>query len=688
MGKRSRSKREIRAVETPRAASAPHSALSTQHSALIAAALAVAVLAIYAQVARHDFINFDDPDYVVTNPHVATGFSPSNIAWAFTHYHASNWHPLTWISHMADVSLFGLDGGKHALVSVVLHAINSVLLFFVLQRATRRLWPSAVVAALFALHPLHVESVAWISERKDVLSAFFFLLALWFYLGRRMWLCFAAFACALMSKPMAITFPFVLLLIDWWPLGRWSPREWAKLKPLLVEKIPLFVLVPISAFITSGAQQEAMTPLGLPFRLANAALSYVAYLGKTIWPLHLAVFYPYRTTMSSALAIVAFVVLMAITVVALRFAARFPYLAVGWLWFVGMLVPVIGVVQVGQQSMADRYTYLPLIGIFIAVVWLAADLVRNRAALAVVASLVIAACAALTYRQVGYWRDSIALFTHAIDVAPRGRVGHVNLGAAYLTRLDYTSAANHFRQAIALDEGDDNAHTGLGVALAGLGDKDAARREYAKATSLNPNNPEPYRNLGRLELSLGNREQALKMLQKAAAMKPTDATLAALAAARGDDADAIARYREAAARNPNDAESRNDLGALLARKGGNDAEALQQYEAALRTAPDNYDAHMNLGALLSRMDRNAEAAQHFAAAAQLRPKLSEPHVYLAILYANMGRFQDAAREVRAAGTIDPTGANQQFTNAVRIPFKETNLQEYLGYLEQRAAGRG
>ena len=649
----------------------------------IAAALAIVVIVVFAQAARHDFINFDDPDYVVTNPHVSTGLTGANIVWAFTHSHASNWHPLTWISHMVDVSLFGLNGGKHALVSVLWHAINSVLLFFVLRRATKSTWPSAVVASLFALHPLHVESVAWISERKDVLSAFFFFLGIWFYLGRKLWLTLAAFACALMAKPMAITFPFVLLLMDWWPLGRWSPREWPKLKPLLIEKIPLFVLLPISAFITSAAQQEAMTPLALPFRLANAALSYVAYIAKTVWPLDLAIFYPYRTTMSSALATAAFVLLAVITFVVLRFAGRFPYLAVGWLWYVGMLVPVIGVVQVGQQSMADRYTYLPLIGIFIAVVWLAIDLVPDRPSLAVAAAVVVAACAVLSYRQIGYWRDSFALFNHAAEVEPRGRVPHQNLGAAYLTKLDYTSAANQFRQVIALNAADDNAHIGLGVALAGLGDRAAARREYDKAMALNPNNAEAYRNLGRLELADGNREAALKLLQKAAAMKPNDATMAALAAARGDDAEAIRRYREAAEKNPNDAEARNDLGALLARK-GSDAEALQQYEAALRTAPDNYDAHMNLGALLSRMDRNAEAAQHFAAAAQQRPKLSEPHVYLAILYANMGRFADAVREARAAGAIDPAGANQQFTNAVRIPFKETNLQEYLGFLEQKA----
>ena len=674
MGKRSRSKREVRAVEAaapaPRVVAVP---ADNRLAMAIAAAIAIVVLIVFAQVNAHDFVNFDDPDYVVTNPHVATGLSGANVAWAFTHAYMSNWHPLTWISHMIDVSLFGMNGGRHALVSVIWHAINSVLLFFVLRRATQRLWPSAVVALLFALHPLHVESVAWISERKDVLSAFFFLLALWFYLGRKLWLTFAAFACALMAKPMAITFPFVLLLLDWWPLQRWSPREWPKLKPLLVEKIPLFVLIPISAIITRLAQEEAVTPLALPFRLANAALSYVAYLWKTIWPVELSIFYPYRTNMSSALALAAVVFLIAVTALILRFANRFPYLAVGWLWYVGMLVPVIGVVQVGQQSMADRYTYLPLIGIFIAVVWLALDLIRDKPSLAVAAAVVVAACTFLTYKQLGYWRDSFALFTHAAEVEPRGRVPHQNLGAAYLAKLDYTSAANQFRQAIALFDGDDNAHVGLGIALAGLGDHAGARREYEKAMALNANNAEAHRNLGRLELAEGNRDAALQHLQKAAAMKPNDATFAALAAARGDDADAIRRYREAAEKNPNDAELRNDLGALLARKGGSDAEALQQYEAALRQSPDNYDAHMNLGALLSRMDRNDDAAKHFAAAAQLRPKLSEPHIYLAILYANLSRFADAAREVRAAGAIDPAGANQQFTNAVRIPFKETNL---------------
>src|SRR5205823_6336097 len=234
------------------------------------------------------------------------------------------------------------------------------------------------------------------------------------------------------------------------------------------------------------------------------------------------------------LAIVAAVFLAAITFAVLRFAERFPYLAAGWFWFLGMLVPVIGVVQVGQQSMADRYTYLPLIGIFIAIVWLAVDLVPDRGSLAVVAAVVIAACAALTYRQVGYWRDSIALFTHAIDVAPRGRVPHVNLGAAYTTKLDYASAASHFREAVALNDGDDGAHVGLGVALAGLGDHAAGRREYAKAMELNPKNPEAYSNLGRLELAEGNRAAALPLLQKAAAMRPQEATLAALAAARGD----------------------------------------------------------------------------------------------------------------------------------------------------------
>ena len=681
MGKRSRQKRESERLQpSGRAESPPYIVIG------IATALMLVVLVVYAQVRTHAFINFDDPAYVFKNPHVATGLTGSNVVWAFTHTYASNWHPLTWISHMLDVQLFGLDAGKHALTSVVIHAINSVLLFFVLRRATKRIWPSAMVAALFALHPLHVESVAWIAERKDVLCAFFFLLALWFYLGGRRWLTFAAFACALMAKPMAITLPFVLLLLDWWPLERWSPRDLAPLKQLVIDKWPLFLLIPISAAITAAGQEEAMTHLALPLRLANAAISYVAYLGKAIWPLHLAIFYPYRTTMSAGLAVAAFVLLVAITIAVLRFATRFPYLAVGWLWFVGMLVPVIGIVQVGQQSMADRYMYLPLIGLAIAVVWLAADLVRNRAALAVLAAVVLAGCAAQTYRQTEYWTNSMTLFAHAVDVAPNGIVSRVNLGAAYLERLDYASAATQFRAALALNDRDALAHNGLGMALAGTGDKDAARREYETAMVLDPKNAEPYRNLGNLELAAGAPQKALPLLEKANALAPDEATTAALAAARGNADDAIEHYRRAVAAEPDKAESRNDLAALLAR-GGHDAEALEQYQEALRIAPENYEVRMNIGALLSRMDRNNDAASQFEAASRLRPQSSEPHVYLAILYANLGRLPDAIREVKTAGTLDPVAANQQFTNAVHIAFRPTNLEEYLGFLEQRAVTR-
>src|SRR5207302_210805 len=350
-------------------------------------------LAVYAQVARHDFINFDDPDYVVTNPHVSSGLSAANIAWAFTHYHASNWHPLTWISHMVDVSLFGLDGGKHALVSVVFHAINTVLLFFALRRATRRMWPSAIVAALFALHPLHVESVAWISERKDVLSAFFWMLTLWCYLRycerrtlRNYMLVLLAFALGVLSKQMVVTLPFVLLLLDYWPLGRLrfglaegtiESRFGGKLSffALLKEKAPLFALAIIGSVTIYLVQRSAgaitsreLFPIGA--RFSNAIVSYIVYLRKTLWPVDLAIFYPHPGASLQAWEIGgAVLVVGVISAFAFWNVRRFPYLTVGWLWYLGCLVPVLGLVQVGMQARADRYTYIPLIGIFIMISW-------------------------------------------------------------------------------------------------------------------------------------------------------------------------------------------------------------------------------------------------------------------------------------------------------------------------------
>jgi Tfp pilus assembly protein PilF len=656
---------------------------------LLAVLIVVAIFVVYGRALSQPFTNFDDPEYIVENSHVATGFSPGNAAWAFTHVHASNWHPLTWISHMLDVSLFGLDAGKHKLVSILLHAASSVLLLYFLRRATGRTWPSAAVAALFALHPTHVESVAWASERKDTLSMLFFVLTLSFYLdwtrsrrGRSYFFTLAAFALGLMCKPMLITLPFVLLLLDWWPLQRMTPAHPANNLPLLVEKLPLFALIVPSAIVTMNAQEQAMRALPFGVRLSNAVLSYLGYIGKTIWPANLAIIYPYRFATSSPEVLLGVVVLLAVTAAAVILARRFPYLLTGWLWFLGTLVPVIGLVQVGRQSMADRYTYIPTIGLFLSASWLLADVVSNKRAMIGATAAIVMGYAAVAFVQVGYWNDSVTLFSHAVAVTSNNSFARTTLARALLQEGDVDRAAGELRAAVAADESDDAAHNALGTTLSTLGDTAGAERELRRAMALNPRDAAYPRDLGDLLVATGRTAEAIPLFENSAKMNADPQTLAALAAARDQIDESIRWYRAATETKPSSAELHNNLAAMLARK-GEDSEAVTEYRQALRLNSHQYDAQMNLGAILSRLDRNDEAIEHFAAAAKERPKSSEPHVYLALVHAQGHRFAQAISEVSAALAIDPAAANSQFTNAVHIPFKETNLADYREFLKSK-----
>lgn len=653
---------------------------------LIAVTLVVSVLAVFGSVVTHKFVVLDDLEYIVENPHVVTGLTPANIAWAWRAMYAANWHPMTWMSHMLDVQVFGLHAGAHLLVSVMLHAATTVLLFFFLARATNRRWPSAAVAALFALHPLHVESVAWASERKDVLSAFFFVVALLFYLryvranSRAQYAAtLLAFALGLASKPMLVTFPFVLLLLDWWPLRRPLRTN------LLVEKLPFFALSIFSSFMTMRAQQEAMAAFPLSMRLSNATLSYVAYLGKAVWPLHLAVIYPLRRQILPSAIAAALIVLVIITAVCAAAARRSPYLLVGWLWFLGTLVPVIGIVQVGLQAMADRYTYIPLIGPSMAVVWLIADFVSSRRVTTVGATIVLTCLAVLTFLQVGYWRDSVTLFRRSIAAVPGNGPAHVYLATA-LQRTDRRTAIAECREALKINPNDDNARAVLAITLNAAGETASAMQEARLAVTINPRNASASKTLGILELRAGNRQEALQSLQRSLALESDPETAAAAAAAAGQTDQAIAQYQEVLQYKEGDADLRNNLAALLA-ESGRDAEALTEYRTALRLDPRFYDVHMNLGALLSRMGNDAEAAKEFAAAAKLRPESGEPHVYLALIYAQTGQFRQAVAEVDAGIAADRVATNQQLTNAIRIPFKETNIEEYRAFLESKAGGK-
>ncbi len=659
----------------------------------------VLIAAVFGQVAGHDFVNYDDPLFVSENLHVRQGLTLDSIRWSMTALDP-NWHPLTWLTLLVDVQLFGVNAGAHALINVLFHALASLLLLLVLLRATGHLWRSAIVAMLFAVHPLHVESVAWISERKDVVSTLFFVLTLLFYVAyaqrksRRDWvLAIVMFILGLLSKGMLVTLPFVLLLMDYWPLRRVELFDFRGMLRLAVEKWPFFALLVPAIWINLAAQKAisavaSAESIALPVRIANAFLTYLSYLRKTVWPLDLAIPYPYQPTISPSASIAAAVVVIAITIALLAKRNR-PYLTAGWLWYVGTLVPVIGLVQIGAQSMADRYTYIPLIGIFFAIVWWVADVAAERRVprtpLAVASAIIILTFAAIAYRQTHFWQNSTTLFTRALEVTKRNAVAHRNLASALLSESQFELAAKHFRDAIAIRPKEALSHSGLAMALLGLGRPDESTAELRKAIALNPKDGVALAQLGRIELSSGRTTEAIALLEKASALEPQPRTLGTLALARGKVEEAIPHFERAVAEANRDADARNDLASALARV-GRDQEALANYEEAIRIAPDQYDARMNLGTLLGRMGRSTEALGHFKHAAGLRPQSTEPLVYQALLLSSLGRFGEAVALVDRSLQIDAVNSNAILTNALRMPPKETNLQEYRSFLASKQTG--
>jgi Flp pilus assembly protein TadD len=600
-----------------RRASAATETGPSSHADAVAAAVPIWIVVglvllnvfVYAAVVQHQLVNWDDPDYVSQNRHVAAGLSAAAVRWAFTTGHSANWHPLTWLSHMLDATLFGANAGGYHVTSVLLHLASTLLLFAVLRAATGALWRSGVVAALFAVHPAHVESVAWIAERKDVLSAFFFMLALHAYvrhtrtprLGSYVALV-GWFALGLLSKPMVVTLPFVLLLLDVWPLRRRETRSW----PALVrEKLPLFALALASSIVTFVVQSRGDAVYGLDerplgARVAEALGAYVTYLRVLVWPARLAVVYPYPPAASLwRLALIA-VLLAGITSIAVRYRKSRPYMLMGWLWYLGMLVPVIGLVPIGSQATADRYTYLPFIGLFILVVWAGADVIANwaggRSVLVAASVIAIGGCAVTARLQVQHWADSETLWRHALAVT----------------------------------EGNWRAHSNLGNALSESGRVPEAIVEYNEALALRPSFAEAHNNLANALASQGRR------------------------------ADAIGHYREAVRLRPADPLAHNGLGSVLEDAGRLD-EAIAQYKEALRLDPDFAEAHNNLGAVLGRQGRLDEAAAEMRLALQLRPANPDIHYNLALMLRRQGREEDAVSHLHEALRLDPdhTAARDQ-----------------------------
>jgi tetratricopeptide (TPR) repeat protein len=574
-------------------------------------ALIVVTLAIYGQVIRHQFINLDDANYITENSMVTRGLSLTSIAWAFTTFYASNWHPLTWISHMIDCQLFGLNAGGHLFVNALIHSANAALVFWFLLRATGARWPSVIVAALFALHPLHVESVAWAAERKDTLSALFGLLSLIAYIRyakshsfKHYALVVVALALGLMAKPMLVTWPFVMLLLDYWPLRRYQTSD---VRKLMVEKIPLFVIVALSALITYIAQSHGgavRTFVDAPvwLRLTNALVAYAKYVWRTFWPHDLALYYPYPSVFNVWHLIGAAVVLLAFTAFCFLERTRRPYLIVGWLWFLGTLVPVIGIVQVGEQAMADRYHYIPSIGLFIVLGFGIADLVTDRqlvarAALPVtVAALVI--LATLTFRQVALWRDTFTLFEHSLRIAPDRNIPiQYNLGLAFADIGKYDEAIAHFEKALEVDPNFALGLLNMGVTRQKQGRVTEAMGFYKRAIGVAPNLPQAHLGLGLGFAAQRKFEAAVEELREAARLDPADSdsrtNLALVLAQMGRITEGIDTLHEVLRSNPKSAEAHNNLGIILFVT-GKTRESIPEFEEALRLNPSLEKASKNL----------------------------------------------------------------------------------------------
>jgi hypothetical protein len=503
---------------------------------MVCLGLTLATILAFEEVRLNRFVLFDDDHYVTANLHVKSGLTLESVSWAFTTTHSYNWHPVTWLSHMLDIELFGLEPAGHHLTNLLLHVLNALLLFGLLERTTRRLWPSAFVAALFALHPLHVESVAWISERKDVLSTFFGLLAICAYVdyARRgeiasYVLTALLLALGLMAKPMLVTLPLLFLLLDYWPLERIGRHREGDVYPrrpitrLILEKIPLLAISALSCAATLVAQQRVMAiqeglPIGL--RLANAVVSYALYVWKAVWPSRLAAHYPHPnlpggTPWTAWEVGGAALLLLGMTAWAIR-ASRQRYGIVGWLWYLGMLVPVIGLVQVGNQAMADRYTYLPLVGLFVIIAWGAAELISRwssrqillRRLATVCAVSMLVACIAATRSQVRYWRNSVSLLERALEVSPTNAQVHYDLGIVLGRRGRIDDAIEHYRDALRVAPGHFRAHNNLGIMLAKQGRFDEAVHHYREALRLEPRFTLARHNLSRALKAKRRRERA------------------------------------------------------------------------------------------------------------------------------------------------------------------------------------
>ena len=603
---------------------------------LICLLLATAIFIVYWQVIDFDFISLDDPYYIINNPSIRHGINFESLKWAFSSFgYEANWHPLTWISHMLDIQLFGMNPGMHHFTNVIFHILNSMLLFIVLEKMTGALWRSAVVAVLFALHPLHVESVAWISERKDVLSTFFWMLTMMGYLWyvhhpsvRRYLTVIFFYILGLLSKPMLVTLPFVLLLLDYWPLNRLDLDHtrgvgknyelnrsyeicWSRIPRLIVEKIPMIVLAIISSSLTIIAQHEGgalksfkIFPFSL--RILNAITSYVDYLWKVIYIFNLVVFYPYKHAINPLVVILFCLFLIFVTVLAVLCVKRLPYFLVGWFWYLGTLIPVIGLVQVGVQPMADRYTYIPLIGIFILIVWGISELLEKfqikKIILITVAGVVLPILISFSWIQVGYWKNSKTLYEHTINVPVKNYIFHLQQAKLLMDQGDLDGAEKHCAEALRINS------------------------DYQARMRINPD--QAYNFMGKILKNKGEISKAIIYLSKAIQLNPTYA------------------------------DAYNSLGVAFMYQ-GRFSDAIKMFSKVLDLEPENVSADVNMGSSLKSQGRVNEAIHYFKKALQIRPDLLVAHYYLGEVLSSQGKIDESIEQYKRILKIDPSDMNAQ-----------------------------
>ncbi|PYS99075.1 MAG: hypothetical protein DMF63_13465 [Acidobacteria bacterium] len=617
-----------------------------RYDLIVAGLLVVVCVVIYFRVTGFDFINLDDDIYVYENAMVAAGLSAKSIAAAFTSLQATNWHPITWISHQLDVTLFGLNAGSHHAMNLVLHIANSVLLFFLLRGISGDQWKSAIVAAVFAVHPAHVESVAWIAERKDVLSTLFMLLAFLAYSRytknttnkRSFWIALGLFAIGLMAKPMLVTFPFLLLLMDYWPLKRIDEFRWSNMRQIVAEKIPFFALSAISAIVTimaqsSGGAVQTLERFSIQDRISNAVVSYAKYVAMMFYPADLGVWYPFDKNLTGLELGAAAIFLAGISAISIWQIRKRPYLFVGWFWFIGTLVPVIGIVQVGRQALADRYTYVPYIGLSVAVVWLVSELaerlqlpvlVRGAAAVMALIGLTLVA-----YGQVSYWRNTETIFSRTLHVTKNNYLVETNY-CRYLDQLNRLDEAfQHCTSAVTIDPRGVEGLNTLGDVLLKQGKLDEARRNFQKVTEIDGSYSLAYANLGIIETRSENFDAAIEQFDQA------------LSHDKAGFFDA-ARRGEAYASIGNSAMAKKKFDS-----------ASKAYERALDATPTNGEFQRSLAMSYKAQGRSGDAIKLLEAMIQKYPNFPEAYNTLGIIYAEQNRMQEAIVQFQKALQISP-----------------------------------